>query len=119
PHRHRPPHPHTTALLQQAPYSLEELGDREAENDREQDREITEGIHRHELYRAPAMTIYVISDLHLDEESEAQLFKDQRQGRELKALCERVARDEGSELVLLGDCFDFTAMQPPPKGLER
>ena len=34
-------------------------------------------------------------------------------------LCGRVERDEGSELVLLGDCFDFTAMQPPPKGLDR
>lgn len=65
------------------------------------------------------MTVYVISDLHLDEQSEAQLFTDQRQGRELKALCERVERDEGAELVLLGDCFDFTAMLPPPKGLPR
>ncbi|MCA1828942.1 MAG: metallophosphoesterase [Myxococcales bacterium] len=65
------------------------------------------------------MTVYVISDLHLDEQSEAQLFRDQRQGRELAALCERVARDDGAELVLLGDCFDFTAMLPPQKGLER
>lgn len=65
------------------------------------------------------MTVHVISDLHLDESGDARLFSDQRQGRELASLCERVARDEGSELVLLGDCFDFTAMQPPPKGLER
>src|SRR5713226_5584890 len=65
------------------------------------------------------MTVYVISDLHLDEQAEARLFDDERQGRELKALCERIARDEGSELILLGDCFDFTAMSPPPKGLDR
>src|SRR5205814_1851712 len=71
------------------------------------------------LYRARAVTIYVISDLHLDERGEARLFDDQRQGRQLAALCERVARDEGAELVLLGDCFDFTAMQPPPRGLAR
>jgi UDP-2,3-diacylglucosamine pyrophosphatase LpxH len=65
------------------------------------------------------MTIYVISDLHLDEHGEARLFDDERQGRLLAELCGRVERDEGSELVLLGDCFDFTAMQPPPKGLDR
>jgi UDP-2,3-diacylglucosamine pyrophosphatase LpxH len=61
--------------------------------------------------------IYVLSDLHLDERGEARMFSDERQGRELSALCERVARDEGAELLLLGDTFDFTAMQPPPKGL--
>jgi len=65
------------------------------------------------------MTVYVISDLHLDEQAEARLFSDERQGRELATLCERVARDEGAELILLGDCFDFTAMLPPPEGLER
>ena len=63
------------------------------------------------------MTVHVVSDLHLDEASEAQLFTDERQGRELSALVDRVLRDEG-ELVLLGDCFDFTAMQPPRKGLD-
>src|SRR5207244_4135266 len=71
------------------------------------------------LYRGPPMTVYVISDLHLDEQAEARLFSDERQGRELATLCERVARDEGAELILLGDCFDFTAMLPPPEGLER
>lgn len=65
------------------------------------------------------MTLYVVSDLHLDETSDVQLFDDRRQGRQLAALCERVQRDEGAELVLLGDCFDFTAMLPPPKGLAR
>ncbi|HZX96401.1 MAG TPA: metallophosphoesterase, partial [Myxococcales bacterium] len=65
------------------------------------------------------MTVYVISDLHMDEHGQARLFDDERQGRLLAELCGRVARDEGSELVLLGDCFDFTAMQPPPKGLDR
>ncbi len=65
------------------------------------------------------MTVYVISDLHMDEHGQARLFDDERQGRLLAELCGRVERDEGSELVLLGDCFDFTAMQPPPKGLDR
>src|SRR5213595_2846407 len=71
------------------------------------------------LYRGPPMTVYVISDLHLDEHGEARLFDDQRQGRQLAALCERIARDEGAELILLGDSFDFTAMTPPRRGLER
>ena len=65
------------------------------------------------------MTLYAISDLHLDERGEARLFADDRQGRQLAELCARIARDDGAELILLGDCFDFTAMQPPPKGLER
>ncbi|HET9752434.1 MAG TPA: metallophosphoesterase [Myxococcales bacterium] len=65
------------------------------------------------------MTVHVISDLHLDEHGQARLFDDERQGRLLAELCAGVEREEGSELVLLGDCFDFTAMQPPPKGLER
>ena len=63
------------------------------------------------------MALYVLSDLHLDERGEARMFSDERQGRELSALCERVAREDGAELILLGDAFDFTAMQPPPKGL--
>ena len=65
------------------------------------------------------MTVYAISDLHLDERSEARLFADDRQGRQLAGLCDRIARDDGAELILLGDCFDFTAMQPPPRGLAR
>jgi UDP-2,3-diacylglucosamine pyrophosphatase LpxH len=63
--------------------------------------------------------LYVVSDLHLDEHGPARMFSDERQGRALAALCERVARDEGSELVLLGDTFDLTSMLPPPYGLER
>ncbi|TMA43059.1 MAG: hypothetical protein E6J82_07685, partial [Deltaproteobacteria bacterium] len=65
------------------------------------------------------MALYVVSDLHLDERAEARLFSDERQGRQLSSLCERVARDDGSELIVLGDAFDFTAMQPPPKGLGK
>lgn len=65
------------------------------------------------------MSLYVVSDLHLDERSEARLFADERQGRSLAALCGRIARDERAELILLGDCFDFTAMQPPPEGLQE
>jgi len=63
------------------------------------------------------VALYVVSDLHLDERGDARLFSDERQGRQLASLCERVAQDEGAELILLGDSFDFTAMQPPPKGL--
>jgi UDP-2,3-diacylglucosamine pyrophosphatase LpxH len=63
--------------------------------------------------------LYVLSDLHLDEHGPARMFSDERQGRALAALCERIAHDEGSELVLLGDTFDLTSMQPPPKGLAR
>src|SRR5438309_564189 len=67
----------------------------------------------------PDVTLYVLSDLHLDENGPARLFYDDRQGRTLAGLCARLARDEGAELVLLGDTFDFTAMLPPPQGLER
>jgi UDP-2,3-diacylglucosamine pyrophosphatase LpxH len=63
--------------------------------------------------------LYVVSDLHLDEHGPARMFSDERQGRALAALCERIARDEGSELILLGDTFDLTSMQPPPHGLAR
>ena len=64
------------------------------------------------------MAIYVISDLHLDANDDARLFRDDRQGRALASLCERIA-GEGAELVLLGDIFDLTAMIPPEKGLHR
>ncbi|HEY2031478.1 MAG TPA: metallophosphoesterase [Myxococcales bacterium] len=63
--------------------------------------------------------LYVLSDLHLDERGEPRMFADERQGRALKALCERIANDEEGELVLLGDTFDFTSMVPPDYGLER
>ena len=63
------------------------------------------------------MTLYVASDLHLDEEGEAHLFDDGRQGERLQALCRQIG--EGDELVLLGDVFDFTAMTPPQRGLEH
>lgn len=65
------------------------------------------------------MAIYVVSDLHLDEQSQARLFRDTRQGQTLADLCARVLRDPDGELVLLGDTFDLTAMTPPPEGLER
>jgi UDP-2,3-diacylglucosamine pyrophosphatase LpxH len=63
------------------------------------------------------MTLYVASDLHLDEEGEARLFDDGRQGKRLSALCRQIR--EGDEVILLGDVFDFTAMTPPRKGLAR
>lgn len=64
------------------------------------------------------MALFVLSDLHLDEEGQARLFRDERQGVKLAGLCERIARD-GHEVVLLGDIFDLTAMNPPPRGLDR
>src|SRR3954462_1919194 len=65
------------------------------------------------------VTLYVVSDLHLDERGPGRLFFDERQGRELASLCERGAQDGGAELIVLGDAFDFTAMQPPQRGLRR
>ena len=64
------------------------------------------------------MRLFVLSDLHLDEEGQARLFRDERQGVKLAGFCERLARD-GAEVVLLGDIFDLTAMNPPPRGLDR
>src|SRR5512138_2609632 len=64
------------------------------------------------------MTIYVASDLHLDEDDGSRLFHDERQGERLAALCAR-ATEERAELVLLGDTFDLTSMTPPARGLER
>src|SRR5438309_782937 len=64
------------------------------------------------------MGVYVISDLHLDEDSDARLFCDDRQGRAIASLCERIAR-ENAELILLGDIFDLTGMTPPERGLRR
>jgi predicted phosphodiesterase len=61
--------------------------------------------------------LYVLSDLHLDEHGPARMFSDERQGRALAALCERIG--EGDELILLGDTFDLTSMLPPRYGLER
>jgi UDP-2,3-diacylglucosamine pyrophosphatase LpxH len=63
------------------------------------------------------MTLYLASDLHLDEAGQARLFDDARQGRVFASLCKRLRDDD--ELILLGDVFDFTAMTPPRKGLER
>jgi len=64
------------------------------------------------------VALFVLSDLHLDEEGQARLFRDERQGVKLASLCERMSRD-GGEVVLLGDIFDLTAMSPPPRGLDR
>jgi UDP-2,3-diacylglucosamine pyrophosphatase LpxH len=65
------------------------------------------------------MALYVVSDLHLDEDDGSRLFHDDRQqGERLAALCAR-ATEEGAELVLLGDTFDLTSMIPPPRGLAR
>jgi UDP-2,3-diacylglucosamine pyrophosphatase LpxH len=62
--------------------------------------------------------IYVVSDLHLDEDDGSRLFQDDVQGKLLADLCRRVA-DERAELVLLGDTFDLTSMTPPARGLAR
>jgi UDP-2,3-diacylglucosamine pyrophosphatase LpxH len=64
------------------------------------------------------VAVYVLSDLHLDEDVEAGLFRDDRQGRALASLCERIAREDG-ELILLGDIFELTGMTPPERGLKR
>ncbi|MGZ6124672.1 MAG: metallophosphoesterase [Myxococcales bacterium] len=64
------------------------------------------------------MALYVISDLHIGE-SAAPMFRDDEQGKRLAELCEKVARDPESELVLLGDIFDITAACPPRKGVTQ
>ena len=61
--------------------------------------------------------LHIVSDLHLDEHGPARMFSDERQGRALSALCERIGEDD--ELILLGDTFDLTSMLPPEHGLER
>lgn len=63
------------------------------------------------------MRLFVASDLHLDEAGGARLFRDERQGRALGDLVERVL-DADAELVLDGDTLDLTATEAPPHGLE-
>jgi UDP-2,3-diacylglucosamine pyrophosphatase LpxH len=58
-----------------------------------------------------------ISDLHLGEGSSARMFHDASQGQRLADLCADLTSEPGSELVLLGDIFDLTAMQAPRRGL--
>ncbi|HTO97862.1 MAG TPA: hypothetical protein VMK66_12515, partial [Myxococcales bacterium] len=65
------------------------------------------------------MALYVISDLHIGDSALAPMFQDAEQGKRLAELCEKVARDPDSELVLLGDIFDVTAACPPHKGLTQ
>ena len=40
----------------------------------------------------PPVAVYVISDLHLDENDDARLFRDDRQGRALASLCDQIAQ---------------------------
>jgi UDP-2,3-diacylglucosamine pyrophosphatase LpxH len=62
--------------------------------------------------------VYVISDVHLDGESEeGTLFDDDKNGPSVAALCQRIAREE-AELVLAGDALDLTSMMPPKAGLD-
>jgi UDP-2,3-diacylglucosamine pyrophosphatase LpxH len=65
------------------------------------------------------VALYVISDLHLGEGTLAAMFRDEDQGRRLIEVCDRVASEPDSELVLLGDIFDVTASSPPHKGLTQ
>jgi len=65
------------------------------------------------------VALYVISDLHLGDDAVAPMFRDEDQGRRIAELCEKVARDPDSELVLLGDILDITAACPPRKGITQ
>lgn len=65
------------------------------------------------------MALYVISDLHIGDSAVAPMFRDEDQGKRFAELCEKVARDPESELVLLGDIFDITAACPPHKGVTQ
>lgn len=62
------------------------------------------------------VAVWVLSDLHLSDDSVAPMFDEERQGVAIARLCERIEAEKG-ELVLLGDVFDFTAMTPPSRGL--
>lgn len=65
------------------------------------------------------MALYVVSDLHIGDSAVAPMFRDEDQGKRIAELCEKIARDPDSELVLLGDIFDVTAACPPHKGLTQ
>ena len=65
------------------------------------------------------MALYVVSDLHVGESTQAVMFRDEEQGRRLAELCAHIEREAESELVLLGDIFDVTASCPPRKGLTQ
>jgi len=65
------------------------------------------------------LALYVVSDLHIGESTVAPMFRDDLQGKRVAELCERVAADADSELVLLGDIFDVTAALPPRKGVTQ
>ena len=69
--------------------------------------------------RLPRVPLYVVSDLHLGDTSLATMFRDSDQGFRFADICAGIARNTGSELLLLGDIFDLTATQPPPKGLSQ
>jgi UDP-2,3-diacylglucosamine pyrophosphatase LpxH len=62
------------------------------------------------------VALWVLSDLHLSDDSVAPMFDEERQGLALERLCARIEAEKG-ELVLLGDVFDLTAMTPPSRGL--
>ena len=61
--------------------------------------------------------ITVISDLHLGHSGGARMFHDATQGQRLADLCAELSSADNAELLLLGDIFDFTSMQLPPRGL--
>ena len=63
------------------------------------------------------MTLWVLSDLHLGDATVAPMFREDRQGKCVEALCARIEAEGDGELVLLGDVFDLTAMRPPQRGL--
>ena len=65
------------------------------------------------------MALYVVSDLHVGESTQASMFRDEEQGRRLAELCAQIEREADGELVLLGDIFDITASYPPRKGLTQ
>ena len=63
--------------------------------------------------------VWAVSDFHLADDTVAPMFHEDRQGRRVVELCERIRAEGDGELVLLGDFVDLTAMTPPPRGLEK
>ena len=65
------------------------------------------------------MALWLTSDFHLADATTVAMFDEAEQGKNMAALCARIAGEGEGELVLLGDIFDLTAMQPPPRGVAK
>ncbi|GAC1538189.1 MAG: hypothetical protein NVS3B10_29490 [Polyangiales bacterium] len=65
------------------------------------------------------MVLWVLSDLHLGDDTVVPMFHEDRQGETIERLCARIEAERDGELVLLGDVFDLTGMTPPPASVKK